>query len=118
MTALTCNICGAVTPASNVETGDVHSNVRAFKNETFVYERCGGCASLHARDEVDLGHYYSRYPFHDLPVDWRLHAMYANYLKRLQVAGLKHSDRILDYGCGGGHFVEYLRARGYDVRGF
>lgn len=118
MTALTCNICGAVTPATSAETGDVHSNVRAFKDETFVYTRCSGCSSLHARDEVDLAHYYSRYPFHDLPVDWRLHAMYANYLKRLQEAGLKRSDRILDYGCGGGHFVEYLRERGYDVRGF
>jgi SAM-dependent methyltransferase len=96
----------------------VHSNVRAFKDETFVYFRCRGCGSLHARDDADLAHYYARYPFHDLPVDWRLRAMYANYLRRLQRAGLKPTDRILDYGCGGGHFVEYLREHGYSAVGF
>jgi len=118
MDVLKCNICGEETPTNAAEVGDVHSNVRAFKDETFVYFRCRQCRSLHARDEVDLGHYYARYPFHDLPVDWRLHAMYANYLARLQRAGLKQSDRILDFGCGGGHFVSYLRERGYSAVGF
>jgi SAM-dependent methyltransferase len=118
MTALTCNICDAVTPDTAVEVGNVRSNVRAFKDETFVYARCASCGSLHARDDVDLAHYYARYPFHALPVDWRLHAMYANYLRRLQRSGLKQSDRILDYGCGGGHFVAYLREHGYTVQGF
>lgn len=116
MTALTCNICGDVTEAA--ESGAIHSNVRAFKDETFVYVRCASCGSLHARDEVDLAHYYAHYPFHNLPVDWRLHAMYANYLKRLQQCGLQREHRILDYGCGGGHFVSYLREHGYTVEGF
>ena len=118
MTDLKCNICGEVTAAAAAESSAVHSNVRAFKDESFVYVRCGSCGSLHARDDVDLGHYYAQYPFHNLPVDWRLHAMYANYLKRLQESGLKREDRVLDYGCGGGHFVTYLRERGYNVQGF
>ena len=118
MTDLKCNICGEFTAAAAAESSAVHSNVRAFKDESFVYVRCGSCGSLHARDEVDLGHYYAQYPFHNLPVDWRLHAMYANYLKRLQESGLKREDRVLDYGCGGGHFVTYLRERGYNVQGF
>jgi SAM-dependent methyltransferase len=44
--------------------------------------------------------------------------MYGNFLKRLESSGLKPSDRVLDYGCGGGHFVAYLRERGYTVSGF
>jgi 2-polyprenyl-3-methyl-5-hydroxy-6-metoxy-1,4-benzoquinol methylase len=113
-----CNVCGGETPAEIVEIGQFASNVRAFKDESFAYYRCKHCSSLHARDEVDLGHYYARYPFHDLPVDWRLHAMYGNFLNRLRECGLKQSDHILDYGCGGGHFVRFLRERGYDVSGF
>src|SRR5262249_17504969 len=60
----------------------------------------------------------ARYPFHDLPVDWRLHAMYTNYLARLKRAGLEPSHRILDFGCGGGHFVSFLREHGYNAVGF
>lgn len=119
MDALKCNICGEETPEDVAETAGVHSNVRAFKDETFVYFRCRSCGSLHARDDLpNLAHYYARYPFHDLPVDWRLHAMYASYLARLRHAGLERSDRILDFGCGGGHFVGYLRERGYTAAGY
>lgn len=118
MDALKCNVCGHETPAADAETGSVHSNVRAFRQETFNYYRCGHCRSLHARDEVDLAHYYARYPFHDLPVDWRLHAMYANFVARLKRSGLKPTHRILDFGCGGGHFVAYLKEQGYDAVGF
>jgi 2-polyprenyl-3-methyl-5-hydroxy-6-metoxy-1,4-benzoquinol methylase len=118
MTALDCIICGQSTASERADAASIPSNVRAFRDETFAYYRCEHCGSLHARDNVDLAHYYARYPFHNLPVDWRLHAMYDNYLKRLRRAGLQTSHQILDYGCGGGHFVEYLKAKGYDARGY
>lgn len=113
MTAFTCVVCQHETPAGSAEEASVASNVRAFSNETFALWRCGHCGSIHARDEVDLGHYYAKYPFHDLPTDWRLHAMYTNQLARLRRAGLDRSHKILDYGCGGGHFVRFLQAEGY-----
>jgi SAM-dependent methyltransferase len=119
MSGLTCNVCERDTPSERVEQQSVRSNVRAFRNEPFVFWRCQHCQSLHAKDDVDLAYYYARYPFHDLPVDWRVRAMYKNQLKRLVKAGVQTSHRVLDYGCGGGQFVRYLREQGFkDVTGF
>jgi SAM-dependent methyltransferase len=102
-----------------VEQASVPSNVRVFSSEKFAYWRCRHCGSIHARDEVDLAHYYLRYPFHDLPSDWRFNAMHTRQLARLRRAGLERSHKILDYGCGSGHFVRFLRAKGYSrARGF
>lgn len=95
------------------------SNVRAFREERFAYWRCDRCGSIHARDEVDLAHYYARYPFHGLAMDWRLKAMYSRQAARLVAAGVKRSHRILDYGCGGGQLVSFLRSMGFEtVRGY
>jgi 2-polyprenyl-3-methyl-5-hydroxy-6-metoxy-1,4-benzoquinol methylase len=71
------------------------------------------CLSLHASEEVDLAHYYARYPFFSLPEDGRMRAMYDNQVKRLTRAGIERDHRILDYGAGGGGFVRHLRARGF-----
>ena len=115
--SLICVVCERETAAA--EETRVHSNVRAFRDETFAYLRCGHCATIHARDDVDLGHYYSKYPFHALAMDWRLRTMYSRQRARLEHAGVERSHRILDYGCGGGQLVEYLRASGFaHVRGY
>jgi len=119
MAGLVCNICEHVTPEDKAEKQSIRSNVRVFRNETFVFWRCEHCRSLHAKDEVDLGYYYAKYPFHDLPTDWRLRAMYANQLQRLKNAGVQKNHRVLDYGCGGGQFVGFLKEQGFtDVTGF
>jgi 2-polyprenyl-3-methyl-5-hydroxy-6-metoxy-1,4-benzoquinol methylase len=119
MPSRACIVCERETSEAQLEEASVRSNVRAFKHETFAVWRCAHCASIHARDDVDLAHYYAKYPFHDLPVDWRLRAMYGRQLGRLRRSGLAPQHSILDYGCGGGHFVRYLRAQGYgNVRGF
>jgi 2-polyprenyl-3-methyl-5-hydroxy-6-metoxy-1,4-benzoquinol methylase len=108
-----CPIC-LTTSSAPAEEARVHSNIRAFRSEAFAVWRCPACASLHARDEVDLDHYYSRYPFHTGAVDWRLRVMYRSLLRRLERAGLERNQRILDYGCGGGHFVAYLKECGFE----
>ncbi len=118
MSALACNVCGATSNGS-VESARVRSNVRAFREERFDYWRCGTCQTIHAKDEVDLAHYYARYPFHAVVMDWRLRAMYARQVARLAAAGVSRSHRILDYGCGGGQLVSYMRSVGFqDVRGY
>jgi 2-polyprenyl-3-methyl-5-hydroxy-6-metoxy-1,4-benzoquinol methylase len=118
MTDLLCDLCGQETPQTKLETAAVHSNVRAFRAETFDYVRCAHCRSLHARDPVNLAHYYAKYPYHHLPDDFMLRALHGHYLARLRRCGLQRSHTILDFGCGGGHFVRYLQSKGYAARGF
>jgi 2-polyprenyl-3-methyl-5-hydroxy-6-metoxy-1,4-benzoquinol methylase len=110
-----CVICGTENQSPS-EEASVRSNVRKFRDELFHVWRCAQCNSIHARDEVDLAHYYAGYPFHhmaDKPIDWMLAAMYKSQLKRLQDAGLKREHSLLDYGCGGGTFVRYLQSQGF-----
>jgi len=110
-----CNICNLQFEA--VFEAFVRSNVRNFKHEQFWVWRCPVCLSVHARDEVDLAHYYASYPLHRLAdsgdVSWMLSAMYRSQLRRLRAAGLRHDHAILDYGCGDGGFVRFLRDQGY-----
>lgn len=110
-----CNVCGQ--DSSEVEEARVRSNVRKFASETFAVWRCPHCRSIHAKDEVDLARYYGDYPFHklkDVKADWMLSAMYGNLLSRLRAAGVSTSSRVLDYGCGSGLFLSFLKERGYE----
>jgi 2-polyprenyl-3-methyl-5-hydroxy-6-metoxy-1,4-benzoquinol methylase len=95
------------------ESAEVSCNVRAFAGERFRLWRCACCRSIHATDEVELDRYYANYPFLQLPLDWRLRAAYEQQLRRLRAAGLRPEHRLLDYGCGSGAFVRFLRSRGY-----
>lgn len=116
-----CNICSAEV-ADDVEQTSVRSNVRKFREEEFRLWRCPECRSIHAADEVDLAHYYRSYPFHNLgeqAVDWMLRAMYRKQLGRLKAAGLSPEHEVLDFGCGGGAFVQFLKDAGYpNVSGY
>jgi len=108
-----CAACGAEQDLALAEQAAVRSNVRAFREQSFAVWRCAQCLSIHARDEVDLAHYYRSYPFHALPDDFRLRILYDQQLRRLRRAGVGPQHRILDYGCGGGGFVRHLLRRGY-----
>jgi len=118
---LACNVCGA-TIEGEVESASIRSNVRKFAGEQFVVWRCPQCKSIHARDDVDLAHYYADYPFHklrDADQGWMLDVMYGHLLSRLRAAGFDRGRSLLDYGCGSGMFLEYLRGRGYeDLSGY
>jgi 2-polyprenyl-3-methyl-5-hydroxy-6-metoxy-1,4-benzoquinol methylase len=109
---MNCVVCGeARTDAC--ETATVHSNVRAFKREAFLVWRCSRCHSIHAADAVDLDHYYRGYPVFEAELDWKLSVVYGAMLRRLGRAGLEKQHRILDYGCGKGLLVRFLREQGY-----
>jgi SAM-dependent methyltransferase len=110
-----CVVCSATvaTPA-DCELASVRSNVRRFRAEAFDLWRCPACSSIHADGDVDLAHYYAGYPIFSDELDWKLDVVYASMLRRLAREGLTRDHRILDYGCGSGALVKYLRARGYD----
>lgn len=107
-----CNICGEPR-AADVETARVRCNVRRFRTESFPVWRCARCRSIHADAEVDLAHYYGGYPVHAASLNWMLRVTYSNLLRRLERAGLEPGHRILDYGCGEGLLVQFLRERGF-----
>jgi 2-polyprenyl-3-methyl-5-hydroxy-6-metoxy-1,4-benzoquinol methylase len=110
-----CNVCEKPEVfGADTETAQVRSNIRKFRDETFAVWRCRGCRSIHARDPVDLDHYYACYPFHKQKLDWMLRRVYSNLLRRLTRAGLKKSHKILDHGCGSGHLVNFIRSKGYE----
>jgi 2-polyprenyl-3-methyl-5-hydroxy-6-metoxy-1,4-benzoquinol methylase len=113
-----CVVCGAPRNPDG-ETASVRCNVRAFAGERFEVWRCGACSSIHAVAEVDLDHYYRGYPVLGAELDWKLNVVYGGMLARLEHAGLQPSHRVLDYGCGRGLLVRYLREHGYEhTRGY
>jgi len=109
-----CNVCLSEV-GDEVERGMARSNVRRFVHEEFALWRCPECRSIHARDDVDLDHYYRSYPFHSSSkLGWLESAVYRSMEARLKRAGLKKSHAILDHGCGNGMLVRYLRSVGYE----
>ncbi len=109
-----CNLCDHPdTFNADSETATVQSNVRKFRHERFTVWRCSSCRSIHARDPVDLAHYYADYPFHRQVLNLALKAVYRTFPVRLKRLGLRPHHSILDYGCGSGHLVEYLKSRGF-----
>jgi SAM-dependent methyltransferase len=115
-----CLICGhAIDPAQAAEFGEVRGNTQRFLTARFKLWKCPECHSIHNIEAVDFKDIYSDYPLNNRPLDYFARVTLGNLLKRLVKAGLKKTDSILDYGCGNGLFVEYLRAQGYeDVSGY
>jgi SAM-dependent methyltransferase len=88
-------------------------HVRAFLGETFKVWRCAHCRTIHCLDVVDLDHYYAKYPFAGMQLTWPFRIFYRNLARRLTRYGFSRDRSLLDYGCGSGIFVKYLRRRGF-----
>jgi 2-polyprenyl-3-methyl-5-hydroxy-6-metoxy-1,4-benzoquinol methylase len=109
-----CNLCeNPGTLQTAVNKGQVTSDVRRFMGERFTVWRCNNCNSVHSAADVDLNYYYSQYPLKKHTLDFPTRVLYGNRLRLLEKQGIAPSCRILDYGCGAGVFVEFLREKGY-----
>ena len=107
-----CDLCGHTgTPAQSVL---IRSNVRRFRQEKFRVWRCGACASIHCEKVTDLAHYYEHYPLRQERLGYFANAWFTVILQRLRKAGLERSHRILDYGCGHGLFLNFLKQKSYN----
>ncbi len=116
---VTCNLCrDPGTLAGAQETERVPSNVRRFQENLFTVWRCTNCLSLHCAEDADLPRYYADYPLQRQKFTFHDKIGYRNRLRLLRERGLKATDRVLDYGCGIGLFVEYLRRQGVDAFGY
>ncbi len=115
-----CNVCDNPnrTLSDAHEVVSVRCNVRQFEDQTFTVWRCPQCKSLHSKEGIDLSFYYQDYPFKKHTMKPGLRVAYTNRLNNLVKQGLQKTDRILDYGCGRGLFVTFLKERGYDAYGY
>jgi len=116
MTCNTCDVPGRASTAS--EAIKARSNVREFGSETFTVWRCDNCRSIHALESVDLARYYRNYPVHNQKLDIFTRALLRSRLALMARFGLKKSHSILDYGCGKGLFVDYLKSKHFDAHGY
>jgi len=115
-----CNVCDCPgTLEDSPETARVASNVRRFHEDEFTVWRCANCGSLHRLEDVDLQYYYQDYFLQQHRLDFFTRRGYGNRLRMLRKHGLAREASILDFGCGRGVFVSFLRKRGYQhVEGF
>jgi 2-polyprenyl-3-methyl-5-hydroxy-6-metoxy-1,4-benzoquinol methylase len=98
--------------AEAVDIGKVPCNVRRFQDHVFTLWRCTGCGSLHCAEDADLALYYADYPLQRQKLGFGERIGYANRLRLIGRQGFRNSNRILDYGCGAGLFVSWLREKG------
>ncbi|HYX38572.1 MAG TPA: class I SAM-dependent methyltransferase [Oligoflexus sp.] len=109
-----CPFCPDVGTIQNArEAVQVPAIVRAFQDQTFTVWRCAGCDSLHSKEDVNLPHYYEGYPFAQHKLEFWSKIAYRKRARELVRQGIQKHHKILDYGCGAGVFVQYLRDQGY-----
>jgi 2-polyprenyl-3-methyl-5-hydroxy-6-metoxy-1,4-benzoquinol methylase len=114
MASRVCNICTSPRTLEEApEVASVRCNVREFQGETFTVWRCANCRALHSLEDIDYGRYYGRYPIQQQELDFFTRRLFASRLRELVRGGLRRTHSLLDYGCGNGAFVLYLRERGY-----
>ncbi|MCM2323096.1 MAG: class I SAM-dependent methyltransferase [Oligoflexia bacterium] len=95
------------------------SNVRRWRDCLSTVWRCGSCQSLVSLEVRDLAPFYQDYPFSLRTLSRFTRLVYSAYVKRLLESGIKRSCSVLDYGCGSGVLVTYLREAGFaDAEGY
>ena len=101
------------------DLGTARGNTKRFHQTSFRLWKCPGCHTIYSIDPVDFRDIYTDYPLSKRQLDTFARATMRNLLRRLKRVGLKPSDSILDYGCGNGVFLRFLREAGYlDVTGY
>jgi len=113
-TAVLCNLCGADSAA-----------VVLRKNEwgtEFTIVRCDVCGLVYTnprRFAVEHDDYFKEMYLSTIERNGRLdpdiEMLYRNTARRMEA--WLHSGRLLDIGCAMGHFMNFARARGWEVCG-
>lgn len=114
MRSCLCQICGYKTdhPAAH-ELGAVRGNTARFLDSRYQLWKCPKCHSIHSLEPVDFRSIYSDYALSKRRLDIFARRTLRKLLKRLERAGLKRMDTVLDYGCGNGLFVDFLTQSGF-----
>src|SRR3954471_9551442 len=117
---LACTVCDRpATRAAAADAASIPCNVRRFAGESFTVWRCAGCGSLHCAEDADLPRYYADYPLRRQRLTLHERIGYRHRRRWLTQRGVGAGARILDYGCGAGLFVDWLRGHGHpDAAGY
>jgi SAM-dependent methyltransferase len=122
---LNCPVCGST---------DLHDKLRvqdkSVSQETFTIQQCAGCGLQFTNprpDAASIGRYYESdaYVSHNSAAQGLVNRVYkaARYFTvRRKVALITklnggHPGRLLDYGCGTGHFLAQAKRTGWQVAG-
>ncbi len=101
------------------ELGTARGNTKRFHTTLFRLWQCPKCLTIHTLDPVDFNDIYSDYPLNQRRLDVFARGTLRNLLRRLVRAGLRKHHSIIDFGCGNGILVRFLKDRGYShVTGF
>jgi 2-polyprenyl-3-methyl-5-hydroxy-6-metoxy-1,4-benzoquinol methylase len=99
----------------------VRSSERVLEHEKFTVWQCTKCKTIHAKDGVDLSNYYAKYELYGHEqLDGLTRFFFKKKLKFIQTMGIQSHHTILDYGCGSGSFIQYMKQQkfsklfGYD----
>lgn len=110
-----CSLCGALCPTTIL-----------FVRERFPYRKCPGCGlvypsprprAAHIREQYVSGRFAST--FHDLYLPSAAYRMATIFRERVEeiIAPRVPRGRLLDVGCGSGHFLKVAVDYGYDGYG-
>ncbi|MEM8805642.1 MAG: class I SAM-dependent methyltransferase [Cyanobacteria bacterium P01_G01_bin.38] len=110
---LDCVICNYRIDPDKATLSAFPCNLRAFADQTFHVWRCPTCETIHCLEAVDLDYYYAQYPGEALSLTAPLRLIYQGLQRRLTQHGFSVRHSLLDYGCGEGLFLQYLRSHGF-----
>ena len=110
-----CLVCNYTsTDTAPGEHGRVRGNTERFAQDTFALWKCPQCNAIHNVEPVDMADIYSDYPLNsDRTLDVFARGTFRNLLRRLTSHGLQKHHSIIDYGCGNGVYLEFLKGQGY-----
>ncbi len=115
MKSVECNICNFNSTSPNsIDMGRCRGNTLKYHKQEFNIWKCPKCETIHCLDPVNMEELYSDYCLNlERPLDGYAKKTFSNLISRLIPYGFNSSKKVLDYGCGSGTFLNYLRTKGF-----
>src|SRR5208282_2987380 len=118
-----CLLCGARNWAALVEGADKGPGGTGLWFAVVQCQECGLCFTNPRPAPFSIGRFYPKeYRPHQSPRPtdgrrWRVRRHAGKLLTELDLPKWHGQGRLLDFGCGGGSFLQRMHARGWQVTG-